>query len=304
MQEGLPGAIEAAFGAIAEIESLMSYHDRASDVSRLNRAAPGTAVAVHRHTWAVLAEAERISSASGGAFDITVAPELVRRALLPADGRPLPPVVARGFEAIELLSGCRVRITAPRWIDLGGIAKGYAVDVACDLLERAGIRAYVVNAGGDLRVGARAETIHVRDPREPRQLLPLIELADAAVATSARYVNRHDPAPDPIVAGATRAPAAERGSISVRARRCMTADALTKVVAVRGDGARPVLERFGADACVWSDGPWRARPAQRASRLTAQAVACRPRRSIAITATSNSRRATSAGSCGCRPSCC
>ena len=246
----LPAAIDAAFAAIAEIERLMSYHDAASDVTRLNRAVPGTAVAVHAHTWAVLAEAERIATASDGAFDVTVAPELVRRGILPAGARPLPPVVVRGCEAIELLAGCRVRFAAPRWIDLGGIAKGYAVDVACDALERAGVREYLVNAGGDLRVGARAETIHVRDPLQPRRLLPLLELADGALATSARYAADHGRVADPIVAAARRGPAPGRGSISVCAARCVTADALTKVVAVRGAAARPVLERLGAEVRV------------------------------------------------------
>jgi len=85
----LEAAVEAAFAAVATVHRLMSFHDPASDVSRLNRAAPvlgrarGRAVPVHPFTWQVLAAAADMSWRSAGLFDITVAPVLQRMGLLP-----------------------------------------------------------------------------------------------------------------------------------------------------------------------------------------------------------------------------
>ena len=77
-------AIEAAFGAVARVHRLMSFHDRGSDVSRLNRKAKAGAVAVDPWTFEVLAIAQDLHRRSGGAFDIAVAPVLQGLGLLPA----------------------------------------------------------------------------------------------------------------------------------------------------------------------------------------------------------------------------
>ncbi len=254
-------AIDRAFGAVARIHTLMSFHEADSDVSRLNRSAHRGSVDVDPHTYAVLEAAARLGEASDGAFDVTVAPELVRFGFLPTAAGAPPPARARGFEAIELLSRHRVRFREPSWIDLGGIAKGYAVDVACATLEAAGVRDYVVNAGGDLRVGACAEVVHVRHPACPQALLGLAALTDTALATSAAYfAGRPGAAFDvhPIIEPGTARPARYHGSISVTASDCTTADALTKVVAVRGSAALPLLKRLGAEArLLAANGEWR-----------------------------------------------
>lgn len=182
----LPRAVEQAFAAIARVHELMSYQVPASDVSRLNREARHRPVAVDPHTRRVLEHAQRIAAASGGAFDVTVAPRLVHWGYLPG---PLPssPSPRLGYRAIELLPRGRVRFRAPLLIDLGGIAKGYAVDEACRVLEDAGLSDYVVNAGGDLRVGAALVAVELRHPAEPRTTLPLATLRNTAIATSAPY---------------------------------------------------------------------------------------------------------------------
>jgi thiamine biosynthesis lipoprotein len=256
----LQAAVDQAFAAIARVHELMSFHDPASDVSRLNREALRRPVAVDDHTVRVLEQARRIAATSDGAFDITVAGRLVQWGYLPG---PLPSVAAarHGYRSIELLPHGQVRFHEPVLIDLGGIAKGYAVDAACRALESQGVTDYVVNAGGDLRVGAVPVAIEVRHPAEPAITAPLVTLVSGALATSARYFAVTDPgegARHPIVAPATGAPARYSGSISVRASECMTADALTKVVAVLGAGAAPALERWCADAVLLSDGgDWR-----------------------------------------------
>ena len=260
----LSAAVDQAFAAIARVHRLMSFHDPESDVSRLNQEAYRQPVRIDPQTWAVLDRARCISETSNGAFDITVAPRLVQWGYLPESILPLPALKPNGYRAIELLTQHHVRFCEPALIDLGGIAKGYAVDVACVALERLGVRDYVVNAGGDLRVGGTAATIHIRHPRRPTTTLVLGTIRSGAVATSSAYFarkSRHDGEVHPIVAPTTTAPAQYRGSISVRAADCMTADALTKVVAVLGTSVAPTLQRLGAEAFLLSKaGEWRRLP--------------------------------------------
>jgi len=252
----LKPAIDAAFAVIKQVHEQMSFHDPESDVSRLNRQAARRPIRVAPETWAVLAFARLISEASDGAFDITVAPQLVRWGYLPRASAPQPSLEQNGYRRIQLLAGQKVRFLGPTLIDLGGIAKGYAVDRACAALEQHGVFDYVVNAGGDLRVGAQPETISVRHPGLPGVLVPLGAFRRASVATSATYFagkrwrgkNVH-----PLVSPRTGAPAKLECSISVLAPDCLTGDALTKIVAVMGAKAGSVLRRFGAGAYLLSE---------------------------------------------------
>src|SRR4029453_14877878 len=154
-------------------------------VSRLNRRAYAAPLEVDPRTFAVLRRARRISRASGGLFDCTVGGALVALGLRP------PTVAApRGHGAswrdVELLPGCRVRFRRPLAVDLGGIAKGYAVDQAILALEGAGASAACVNAGGDLRVGGdRAWPVALRLPESPSACVALPALRSGALATSA-----------------------------------------------------------------------------------------------------------------------
>ena len=230
-------AIDAAFAAVAEVHSSMSAQEETSDVSRLNRLAHERPVAVHEQTWHVLRIAERISEASAGAFDVTES--------------------AAGWKAVELLDGCRVRFHASLRVDLGGIAKGYAVDRAARILRERGIENFVVNAGGDLRVGNVPQTIYVRRPDAPWLVDPLAQVSAAAVATSGPRAAGD--AGGPVIVPATGEALALASSISVLAADCVIADALTKVVALLGPAAAPVLARFGAEACVTTAGGLRHR---------------------------------------------
>jgi len=250
----LSAAVDAAFAEIERVQRLMSFHDPNSDVSLLNRCAYKRAIKINPRTWAVLARAREIAKVSGGAFDVTVAPRLVKWGFLPAaDGAANLEVKQDGYRRIELLEDCAVRFREPAQLDLGGIAKGYAVDRAARALEEHGIRDYVVNAGGDLRVGATAEAIHVRHPACPQQLIPVGMLRTAAIATSADYFTRKKIGGryvHAIVAPSGGRPAKQRASVSVVAAECMTADALTKVAALLRERAVSVLARFDAEGIL------------------------------------------------------
>jgi FAD:protein FMN transferase len=265
----LPTAVEAAFKAIDRVHRLMSFHSPDSDVSRLNRHARRRVVTVDPQTWRVLAHARTISEASHGVFDVTIAPRLVESGHLPHCAASHCTAVQGGYRRIELQPEGGVRFLEPALIDLGGIAKGYAVDCACAALELHGVSDYVVNAGGDLRVGRTPEIVHVRHPRRPTAIIPLASVEQAAVATSGIYFSsQHQMGAliHSIITPVTGQSARTCDSVSVIAPDCMTADALTKVVAVLADQAFPILAHFGAEACLLSKGGrWRHLPALKRS---------------------------------------
>ena len=245
-------AVRAAFAAIERVHGLMSFHDSESDVGRLNHTAAQRTVRVHAWTHCVLRRAIKLHADTEGLFDIAVGPSLVRGGWLPQRTK-LPRT--RGTAAdIVLSKGHRVRFRRPLLIDLGGIAKGFAVDQAIIALRRNGATGGVINAGGDLRVfGAQPELVHVRLPESPGTLVPLMSVKDAALATSAHYFTQRK------VRGALRAPirhplrrefSTKEFSVSVHASECWLADALCKVVWLAGATALPLLKHYGARARI------------------------------------------------------
>lgn len=247
-------AIEQAFAEIEAVQRLMSYHAADSDVSRINREAINSAVQVDAHTYRVLRAARLMAEASNGVFDITVAAQLTRLGFLPAH-KDFPAMSSRAnWRDIELLPDYRVRLACSLSIDLSGIAKGYAVDLAIKALANAGMTAGRVNAGGDLRVfGNAAQHIYVRDPHAHTRIIPLLELTQAAAATSAGYYSERlhrGQMVTPIIHPHSSAPCASGRSVTVLARDCMTADALTKVVYANPRGAAVVLKSYKARALI------------------------------------------------------
>jgi len=212
-------------------------------VSRINRDAAHAPVAVDARTHEVLALALAFARASQGRFDPTVAVELVARKLLP---RPDAPAPARDadWRDIELLDDGRIRAAKPLWIDLGGIAKGYAVDRAIGRLIALGIEIACVNAGGDLRrIGPGMEPVHIRDPSAPHRSVRTLLLGEGSLASSGSYFERA------LIDARTRTPMADR-SVSVVADCCAVADALTKIVITDADAAAPLLAAWNAEALV------------------------------------------------------
>lgn len=245
--------LNAAFARIAQVQRLMSFHDPASDIARFNRAAAGTRLELHADTTAVLQLAEQLRLETDGIFNIACAPRLVKAGLLPA-----PAADAVLYQPAQALmqwttDGCLVKL-ASGWIDVGGIAKGYAVDLAVEALQQAGARAGCVNAGGDLRVfGQRDWPVSLRHPQQPQRLLPAVQLRDEAMATSATYFSRreqHGRSYSALIDGRDGRSILGSSSISVRAPRCVLADALTKVVMASADPHDPALQRWQASALI------------------------------------------------------
>jgi thiamine biosynthesis lipoprotein len=251
--ERLRAAVDAAFAAVERVHALMSFHEADSDVSRLNRMAAERPVRVDAWTWTVLREAVRLSRLSRGAFDITVGGALVAQGFLPRAAGPAPDASA-SWRDLELWPGRRVRFRRPLRIDLGGIAKGFAVDQAVIAMREAGATAGVVNAGGDLRVfGAKAEEVRVRHPSAPQAALPLGRIRQGALATSAPYFSNRrwrGRVVSPLRNPRTGVSCTQAVSVSVRASTCMRADALTKLVLADPARALPVLTACKARAWI------------------------------------------------------
>ncbi len=245
-------AVRAAFAALDRVQALMSFHEPTSNVSQLNRQAAQHAVCVDGWTHQVLRRAKKMHAVSGGLFEITVAAALIRHGWLPRGATPR--AAAAGCTTdLTLLPGNRVRFRQPLLIDLGGIAKGFAVDRAIAALRRHGATAGAVNAGGDLRVfGSLRAPVHVRRPESPGEFQLLTSVQNSALATSAPYyaarmISGH--ACVPIIDPRNGRPSRQSDSVTVQARTCVLADALCKIVWLAGaDVAAPILRRYRATA--------------------------------------------------------
>ena len=246
-------AFGCAFDAIAAVHRLMSFHDPDSDVSRINRAAPGTALDIDPRTALVLRAALALARESESLFNPFCAPRLVEWDYLPAPAGPAPDWYAP-CSTLEL-DGCSVLKKAAAWIDLGGIAKGYAVDSAVTTLQDCGILSACVNAGGDLRViGPDAWPVQLRNPRHPTASAYATTLCNAALATSSIYFSRKKrlgQLRSALVHGRDGEPVLRDTSVSVSAPSCMMADGLTKVVAISGDVRHIALKAHHASAFIF-----------------------------------------------------
>ena len=241
-------ALKLAWGEIREIDRCLSNYLPDSELNRFCRDSPhGDYIQVSEHLATVLRAAANLSEQSDGYFDVTIAPvaNLWRRARakhrLPKADRLQAARQLVNWRFIEFGNAPRqVRITAADVrIDLGGIAKGYAVDRAVEVLQAAGIESALVNGGGDLRAIGKTPDSHgwpikiagATAGDDQRNLV----LDNAAVATSGdtwqylevdgkRYSHLIDPKTG---IGSTR-----RLSVTVYAPTCMRADALASALSV------------------------------------------------------------------------
>jgi thiamine biosynthesis lipoprotein len=116
-----------------------------------------------------------------------MAPALVEAGFLPVEPTRKPVPAGTSYRDLDLLPDNRARWRRKGWVDLGGIAKGYAVDCGIAALRARGTASGIVNAGGDLRCFGAPQPVHVRHPSAPSAVMLLGWLADAALASSAGY---------------------------------------------------------------------------------------------------------------------
>ncbi|MEO7325401.1 MAG: FAD:protein FMN transferase [Dokdonella sp.] len=246
--------IEAAFAEVAAVHRLMSFHEATSDLSRLHRDAVRKPVTVDACTYEVLQAALRFAEESQGFFDPTIAARMVEWKRLPRPLAAASPDPLANWRDIQLLADARVCFKRPLWLDLGGIAKGYAVDRALAILRASGASAACVNAGGDLRrFGVASEQVELRLSWEAGQAAAVVEIGDAAIASSVVDSRRDDVAQrmrsSHVNARDGRSVRALR-AVSVVADSCLVADALTKVVLADARVGQRMLRRHAASALL------------------------------------------------------
>jgi thiamine biosynthesis lipoprotein ApbE len=245
-------AIDEAFGAIAEVDRLMSNYRDDSELSRINRLAAHQSVRVSDPMLSVLEAAQQVSARSQGGFDATIGP-LVRLWGF-HDKKPHLPTAAE-LAAVRPLVDYRnllideqthsVRFArAGVEIDLGGIAKGFAVEVAASALRRRALDGFI-DAGGNQYLlgsppGKRMWTAGIKDPDRPDRLLGVVESPETSVSTSAdyaTYVEINGRRFGHILDPHTLQPSDRALSVTILARDGTMADAMSKAAFILGPSA-------------------------------------------------------------------
>lgn len=268
-----PGVDEAAidsrlFAAVDEVDRQMSSWKPDSDLNRLNDASLHQWLTVPAELFSVLDAALRISRQSHGAFDIGVGDLVHAWGFGPSKGRideqRINALKAQAHrpaaDVLEIDPDLhRVRKQAAITLDLSGIAKGYGVDQLAHCLDSLGITRYLVGIDGEMRArGTKPDgqpwAIAIEKPvRHLRDVMGVMELGDAAIATSGDYrhwVEHHGQSRAHTINGALREPSSNRlAAVSVVASSCMLADAWATALLVLGEKAGIELARErGMDA--------------------------------------------------------
>lgn len=258
-------AMRAVMDLMHHVDETMSPFRPESELSRINREAASRSVGVSQEMFNILSRSLDFSRLSDGAFDITFASAGhlydYRQGIRPNERDLAQARKAIGYRNLLLDRDTRtVRFARPGVrIDLGGFAKGYAVDEAAVILKQRGIHNAIVSAGGDShilgeRLG-RPWTIGIRDPRRRGELVAVLPLKDVAVSTSGDYERyfeedgvRYHHVLDPRTG---KSPSSVQ-SVTIVAPDGLTAEALSKVVFVLGveKGMQIIETQENVDAVV------------------------------------------------------
>jgi thiamine biosynthesis lipoprotein len=252
-------AMAAAFREVERIDLLMSHYRQESELSQITRHAGEKETLVSPETLEVVERALYFSRLSGGAFDITIGPVFrlwnFREGKIPDEKslqENLKKVDYRKIKTDRLKSSVYLE-SRGMILDLGAIAKGYAVDRAAAVLRKEGIENFLVAAGGDLTVSGAKEngvpwTIGIQHPRLPSELIAKLRPAQAAVSTSGDYNKfflKGGERYHHILTPSTGLPARECQSVTIMAPSAMDADALATSTFVLGpEKGFALLERL------------------------------------------------------------
>ncbi len=248
---------EAAFVEQRQVDVLMSDYKVDSELSRVNQQGYDRPVPVSDATFEVVRKAVRFSELSNGAFDVTVGPLVdLWRAAADANTPPTEAQLAEarakvGYQKLILdedAGAIRFAVEGMR-IDLGGIAKGYAIDRSVDAMKQQGALGGMVDIGGDVRCfgqpprGQKTWLIGLQDPDvAPDDLssgkpLLVLKVADGAVTTSGgyrRFTESGGQRESHIMDAHTGHGASQLASVTIIAPDATTADALATAVSVLG----------------------------------------------------------------------
>ncbi|MBN2379351.1 FAD:protein FMN transferase [candidate division WOR-3 bacterium] len=240
-QENLNQALDAAFREVERVEALTSHFNEKSEVKVLNTQNR----IVSSELSLVVCDGLEVSRLSGGAFDPTVYPLLELWGFYDTTGDQTVPASEEIDSVLEYVAWQKVRVkgdtvtTEGVKVDLSGIAKGYAVDKAVEVLQNMGIKKALIDAGGDIFcLGTRSPgwRIGIRHPRK-QGLIGIVKIPRGAIATSGDYENfyiedgiRYHHLIDP----STGEPARKAVSATVIAQTALQADAWATALFVMG----------------------------------------------------------------------
>jgi thiamine biosynthesis lipoprotein len=262
-------AAAAVMDEMHRIDRAMSPHKPTSELSRINREAARQPVPLSEEMFDLVTRALAFSRLSDGAFDISYAAvgqlyDYRRRV------RPSPAELERaralvGWQHLHLDTPSRTLRFGREGmrIDLGGFAKGHAVDRAAALLRRRGISSAMVSAGGDSRIigsrRGRPWSVAIRDPRRAGEVVAVLPLEDVSVSTSGDYERYFDDQIDGVservhhlIDPATGRSPRHVHSVTILAADGLTSEALSKTVFVLGvqRGLALIEHQPGVDAVV------------------------------------------------------
>lgn len=258
-------AISAVMDAMQAVDAAMSPYIATSDVYRLNTLAARQPVVVSAPVFAVIDKALYYSALSEGAFDISFSSVGrfydYRQQQSPDSAQINAHLPAINYQLITLnkTTGSVQFLHPDLKIDLGGIAKGYAVDQAIEALRSAGIESAIVSAGGDSRIlGDRRGTpwvIGIQHPRKQQDYAVRIPLENSAISTSGdyeRFFIRDGQRLHHILNPATGQSANQLQSASIVAPLAVDSDALSTTVFVLGinEGLKLVNRLPGIEAII------------------------------------------------------
>ena len=260
-------ALTGAEEALRDADRAMSTYISSSGLSRLNASTPGEPVFLGADILAVLNLSRQFTDLTDGAFDPTYSPVFLRWKHSARQGRlPTPEELAAADEAsgwrrFEIQHDAVLRLHEDARIDLGGIAKGWAVDRAIDAMRRAGVTGALVNVGGDMRcfgdnVHGQPWRVGIENPFIPDKgrFVGALVIRDAAVCTSGNYRRfseidgeRYSHIVDP----RTGRPVDAAPSVTVIAPSAAAADAWATALSVLGpDGLELIPENTGIEAML------------------------------------------------------
>ena len=242
-------ALEDAWKRLERISWQMNVYDPKSDLTKINTA-NGKPVVIHPDTYFVLKSAEFFWKKTGGTFDPTIWPLLkFWREAAKENKMPTPAEVDAvkthvGFKHVRFLGNNMVATDAPGiQVDLGGIAKGYAIDEAARIFREHGLHNFFVDAGGDVYAGGyncegKPWRVGISDPKDTAKLITIVAASDKAVATSgnyAQYVEIEGEHFSHIINPITGYPQRTVTSATVIADSAQSADALATSLTILGD---------------------------------------------------------------------
>ena len=250
-------SIEKGLERLERVDNLMSVHNPDSEISRVNREADTRPVKVSDPLFEVLQRSVQDSRLTDGAFDITVGPlvdlwyEAGKNNTKPTEDQIASAKAKVGYQKLILDSENKtVRFTVDGMkLDLGGIAKGYGIDLAADAMQKAGALGGMVDVGGDIRFfgapprGKQKWLVGLQEPKidnkgnVSQNLVLTLQVLDKAVTTSGdyrRFVLIDGKRYSHIINPSTSSAAEGLSSVTIIAQNATEADALATAVSVMG----------------------------------------------------------------------